>query len=156
MSKIDNVASYMDGIAELRDELCAIGTEVEDWELVSAPLNGLYHLGGFFFRASMLERQCRPSPGSRMTWCGKNSSRSPIQRSKRRLKGFLSLGGLRRLARKGTRRRKARGQGRRTWVRWCVSDATRSPTVDRETNKSHLHRRKDPTFDYLIQLVLWG
>ena len=44
MSKIDNVASYMDGIAELRDELFSIGTEVEDWELVSAPLNGLYHL----------------------------------------------------------------------------------------------------------------
>jgi hypothetical protein len=113
MRKIDNVASYMDGTEELRDELCAIGTEVEDWELVSAPLNGLYHLGGFSFRESILERQCRPSPGSRMTWCGKNSGRSLVQRSKRRLKGFLSLEGQRRLARKGTRRRKARGQGRR-------------------------------------------
>ena len=40
MSKTDNVASYMDGIVELS----AIGTEVEDRELVFVPLNGLYHL----------------------------------------------------------------------------------------------------------------
>ena len=76
----------MDRITELRDQLSAIGMKMEDRELVFVPLNGLYHLGGFLFRASMLERQCRPSPGSRMTWCGKNSGRNPVQPSKRKLK----------------------------------------------------------------------
>ena len=43
MSKTDNVASYMDGIAELS----AIGTEVEDRELVFVLLYGFTILKAF-------------------------------------------------------------------------------------------------------------
>jgi hypothetical protein len=41
MSKIDNVVSYMAEITELRDQLSAIGTKVEDKELVWIDLNGI-------------------------------------------------------------------------------------------------------------------
>jgi hypothetical protein len=37
----------MDGIAEFRDQLSAIGTEVEDRELVFVPLNGFTILEAF-------------------------------------------------------------------------------------------------------------
>jgi hypothetical protein len=41
MSKTDTVVSYLTKITELRDQLVAIGTQVEDQELVSISLNGL-------------------------------------------------------------------------------------------------------------------
>jgi hypothetical protein len=56
MSKTDTVTSYLMKIAELRDQIAAVGDTVEDNELVQISLNGFSPPWHNFVQVSVVER----------------------------------------------------------------------------------------------------
>ena len=72
------------------------------------------------------------------------------------VEGIALIGRTKKASKKRYKEKEGSGTGKKDLSKVMCFWFYKNPTVDRETDKSHLHRQKDPTFDYLIQLVLWG
>lgn len=108
MSKIDNVVSYMAKITELRNHLSAIGTKVEDKELVSIALNGLLpswrpFVQGVYARETL--------PALTKLWDDLMQEEIRLQSCSAQQEEVeeIALVGRTKIVRKATRRRKAQG-----------------------------------------------